>query len=278
MPDDNFFLDNFAEILEALCDSFGRHFGNDREINEESHYWQPMNDAIGVNEAKPVLSLHQVMSIRLIHQRMGNYNDRIFDKEQALGTLQSLEFHLRSALDCYNSLPSIMKQDVEKECCNRMLVEFPRIMSFPYKMHDKSKTTAVEFIALSYEMPLFRLLAISESLLGEMKWLNAKKAKPSGIGGIDTRPILDQLKTKKYPHRETINEQRSYNRVIKVVIIDELRKIWQECKKEEAPKSIQDQGSEFGDFAQEVFDILKINANVRRAMDAWREELKHGSM
>ena len=90
---------------------------------------------------------------------------------------------------------------------------------------------------------------------------------------IGEKSLFTQARENTAPKRN-INFGRSKSRILKVQIVDELRFLWKVVYQTEAPRSVPDEGSAFGDFVEKVFDAIQIKANVRASVEAWNKENK----
>ena len=258
-------IDDFDEVTQKLRQVFTDILGASITTDLRLDYYPEIKFISGVG-----LDIFEVSAMRIWRTDRLSLNDNFYNKQSVLNDLEEIELKLTQALTLFNKLPVEVSLEIEAAIKKRI----PLTPEFEFGAATfGSKEKADEFASLfekwAFGRPFYSLLKLIHNVLQEtdvygkgdysFHLINSKEA------------AFSEVAKNINPQRD-VNLDRSGNRVKKVLIIDELRFLWNVYYQTEAPKSIPYEGSNFGDLVDSTFQALGIKADARAAVDAWRIE------
>ncbi len=87
---------------------------------------------------------------------------------------------------------------------------------------------------------------------------------------LTSRGNIFECALRRVSNEHTVRNAQSLEKWKKIALLDAARWIWEDQVGQPAPVSVNDSGSEFGKFIDNIFCAMGIRANVRATLQSWR--------
>ena len=258
-------INDFDEVTQKLRQVFTDILGASITTDLRPNDYPEIKFISGVG-----LDIFEISAMRVWRTDRLSLNENFYNKKSVVSDLEEVELKLSQALALFNNLPVEVSLEIEAAIKKRIPLtpEF-EFGAATFGSQEKADEFANLFKKWVFGRPFYSLLKLIHNVLQETDVYGKDDYR---FHLFDTKEAAFSEVAKNINPQRDVNLDRSGKRVKKVLIVNELRFLWNVYYQKEAPKSIPYEGSNFGDLVDNTFQALGIRADARAAVDAWRIE------